>query len=117
MTNFTHVLAKKLSQHSDLEFNAHGLEESGSYIYLHGKIEDMNGFDIVTFLRGNNPKKDGVYPTKVYLDSTTIVYCTMFLWETNMGNKDGLTGLIAMNGDESAMQDAQEKYNAKKDFI
>ena len=117
MTQYTHILAKKLNQDSDQEFNAHGLEENGSYIYLHGKLEDMNGYDIVTFLKGNNPSKAGIYPAKVYLDSVTIVYSTLFLWKSMFGNRNGFHGLIVMNGDDANMEYAKEKYDNEETSI
>ena len=113
MKNFTHVIAHKLSQDENQEFNPYGLSESGSFVYLHGTLELMNGYDIVSFVAGNRPISDGVYDVKVYLDKTTIVYCTMYYWTTTLHP----TGLIVMNGDDVNMDYARGKYEDKSHSI
>ena len=114
MKNFTHILAQKSNNASNIEFASHPLEESASNIYLHGEVESMNNFDLVTFPVGNRPKVGGIYPSKVYLrDEDEALDCTLFMWE----NRQGFKGLVVLNGDIPSIIYANEKYVAKAEDL
>jgi len=78
-------------------------------LYLHGQLQDINGFDTCSFIINQCPKKPGIYPCKVFIDRCTIIYATMYIWEVGRWNR----GLIVMLGDELGNKDAKEKYEKK----
>lgn len=108
-----HIVAEKLEDSVEEQFDAKGLTERASYIYLHGQLDDINGFDICNFVLGNHPNCEGIFPAKVYIDKCTIIYATMFLWDDGSA-RNKVHGLVVMNGDDRCMKDARTKYDNKE---
>ena len=107
-----------------------GVEDWRHYlgqVYLHGKVEDTEGYDCVDLIDYSE------FPTKDETDSvgTTVrmcdipdgiyschVYgypyeCTAFIWHALGRNK----GLIVDNSDKEYYNDAENKYKQHKAFI
>ena len=106
-----HIIAHKQNQNIGGEFIANGLTEFANGIYLHGKLETMNGYDICSFLLGNRPKDDTMMKAKVYIDECTIVYATLFYWEVRESPTNRYyKGLVVMNDDKEALEYAKDKY-------
>ena len=113
-----HIIAHKQNQNIGGEFDAKNLTEFANSIYLHGKLETMNGYDLCSFVVGNRPKDDTVIKTKVYIDECTIVYATLFYWEVRESPKNRYyKGLVVMNGDEESMEYASKKYWEKAKYL
>ena len=122
MENFVHIIGHK---HYGIDHEAFdvplSLQEFASYVYLDGKLEEINGYDICSFVVGNKPEKEGIYNAKVFVDKCTIVYATLFYWITDDGlarnNYKQYKGLIVMNGDDVSMKYVQKKYDERVSFI
>jgi len=108
------------------------------YIYLHGKVEDMNvgKFDLVYV--PNMPEEDGIYDCEVRLcDHEELIPCKFFFWwapwckasdvimvddsldeSIKIDPNDSTMvlktrGLIVMVGDNKHMEDARQKFNER----
>ena len=78
-------------------------------VYLHGKIERINGYDCV--LLTELPHEEGKFPITIYLSDGTPYRCTMYFWYPNgfpMGK-----GLICLEDDTEANRQAQILYDNK----
>lgn len=70
--------------------------ESGCFIYLHGKLEDANQYDICTFIKGTKPKENGVFDCVVHMTDGTYVPSKVYLyWDKHFENS--LRGLVVSN--------------------
>ena len=85
----------------------------GSYIYLHGKLEDINGFDLVCM--DFEPTRDGIFPIEVILvDGTKYEDCTLYIWDVyEVFNNGHQHGLIVLNNDDEANAYAKKCYENK----
>ena len=55
------------------------------YIYLHGKLQAENGFDLCHI--DELPKEDGVYDCEVTLSNGTIKKARLYFWRTRYRNR------------------------------
>lgn len=89
--------------------------------YLHGKADDKagqyGGWDIFGF-RGEAPDRNGIYKVVIeYPDGN--VQGTLFLWNRSEYKYDDgeitkrYNGLVVMNDDTKAFEDAKKKYNER----
>jgi len=82
-------------------------------IYLHGKIDHINGFDCV--LMPELPEKDGVYSITVYLVKEKTYPCILYFWHTK--DYSIPKGLICLEGDSEANEQARHLYNIKSESL
>lgn len=93
----------------------------GSFIYLHGKLQDINGFDLVCM--DFEPTRDGIFPIEVILaDGTKYEDCTLYMWDVNaeLIRENGHIhqhGLIVLNDDDEGNAYAKECYDKKVLYI
>lgn len=88
---------------------------STDYVYLHGKVEKMNGFDLVWVTE--MPTEDGIYDCEVRTcNSEELIPCKFFYWTTETPFKRD-RGLIVMLGDNEHMQDAQAKFDERTPYL
>lgn len=76
-------------------------------VYLHGKIEEINGYDCICLLE--LPADDGIYTIEVILSDGTSYFCDMYFWYWQGIPK----GLIVLKGDTAGEKFAKFKYNKK----
>ena len=106
------IVAHKLCQNEDQELQVpQVLLNRISFIYLHGKLQDMNGYDIFSYVIGHEPQceSNGAL-VKVHLDKCTIVYAHQFAWTCEYNRWHGL---IVMMGDTEALKYARKKFHEK----
>lgn len=78
-----------------------------SRVYLHGQLEDLNGFDLC-YTFDQKPVDDTRKSVKVHIGNQHIDG-TLFFW-----NAKGLSwGLVVANDDEEGFQYALKKYNER----
>lgn len=80
------------------------------YIYLHGELEEENGFDGCYVTR--IPETDGIYDCKVIIDDT--FYISKFYYWTRHGID---RGLIVKSGDKKAEEFAKKKFIDRADYL
>lgn len=87
-------------------------------IYLHGKLENMNQFDLVYIPNKDMPQKEGefgcevvLYPTKQHIPAI------MFYWTTEESYGRRNRGLIVLPDDTEAIAFAKEKYEMRERFL
>lgn len=92
-----------------------------SYCYLHGDLEDLNGYDIFSLLKSELTSDEiqeehwvsdnfepGIYPC-ICLDSE----CTFFRW----WNGRRYSGLVVLNSDSESFEYAKQCYESKATSI
>jgi hypothetical protein len=94
------------------------------FVFLHGELERKAGYDLCkmenirisekTFrvFVNNKALLTGKYPCTVITDTGVFEQCTLFYWK-------GITfhGLIVLNTDKEAYDDAQLKFARREKFI
>jgi hypothetical protein len=91
-----------------------------SWCYLHGELEDINGYDIFSLLKSeltpdeidekwvSQSFKSGIYPC-ICFDKP----CTFFIWYNGRRH----SGLVVSNSDEKAYNYAKKCYEEKAKSI
>jgi hypothetical protein len=92
-------MVKKYEQYQN---TAHVL----NFGYLHGKLQDLVGYDICMTLEPNEGLKEGIYDAD--FDGTD---CKLFWWETERPNNH--KGLVVFCSDVKGMHHAEKCYNNK----
>ena len=77
---------------------------SSAYAYMHGKLEELVGFDLFSTLEPNEDLEDGIYDAD--FDGQP---CKLFLW-TRVERR---RGLVVLCDDTESVQYAQECYDRK----
>ena len=86
----------------------------GEFIYLHGKLQQINGYDLIYL--DEIPPKDGIYPCEVILsDGTVMKNCSFYYWKAP--NRGINRGLVVLNSDIPSLEDAEEKYKQRLEFL
>ena len=85
----------------------------GMWIYLHGKIQDINGFDLVCM--DFQPTRDGIFPIDVILVDGTKYECTLYIWDVNTNFHQH--GLIVLDDDDEGIAYAKKCYETKPKCI
>ena len=112
------------------------------FVYLHGKVEDMNegGFDLVYI--PDMPKEDGIYDCEVRLcNHEELIPCKFFYWAVSYGkasdtfiigdsedtsirpdpNNPGMLikdrGLVVAVDDTEHLADAQQKFDERREYL
>ena len=75
-----------------------------SFAYLHGKLEELVGFDLFSTLEPNEDLEDGIYDAD--FDGQL---CKFFLWTSFERRR----GLVVLCDDTKSMEYAQECYDRK----
>ena len=89
-------------------------------IYLHGKLEKMNQFDLVYIPKADMPQKEGefgcevvLYPTKQHIPAI------MFYWTADIGGgayrRD--RGLIVLPDDTESIEYAKKKFKERSNQL
>ena len=85
-------------------------------LYLHGKLEDDNGYDLC--LIENCPDADGIYNCEVMMNNgTDIRKAKLFYWVFSKNGYDKPRGLVVQVDDTEHLRSAQWKYEQKCEFI
>lgn len=100
-----------------MTIKALGQNDSGkvaSGIYLHGKLEDINGYDLVEF---EPPKERGLY--ECFVDIQGKIYeARLFYWQVELSIDYKMDrGLIVSIDDNDALVFASEKYLRSASWI
>ena len=91
-------------------------------IYAHCQLEEDLGHDVLCIKSGaeeviNAMRECRVIPVRVVHKAPkqlkVIRYCTMFAWTAKFGSYDRLIGLVCLNGDKKAIEDAKKKMDAR----
>lgn len=82
--------------------------DPGLWWYLHGKLENIVGYDKGCALSKIQPGENDVKVIGIEEP------CIGFFWLDSMNR---LRGLVCLKSDEEAVQEAREKMNRKDDFI
>lgn len=87
-------------------------------IYLHGKIEDLAGFDIPIWLDGDFVEdfSDGVHDCEVILSDDSYM-CKLYCWRPLDEGRCRINGLIVLPDDLEWVNDAEYKYINKEFFL
>jgi hypothetical protein len=83
--------------------------------YLHGRIQDVAGFDLPHFITGELPDREGEIPCVVALPQGDFP-CTLVQWQP----KDDFwkyRALICMDSDEESLKYAREQARNKANSI
>lgn len=84
-------------------------------IYLHGKIEESAGFDLIVAEKPDVPL--GIYPVTVHANGTSYG-CTAHVWTINKeDNTKTCKGLVVLNTDKESREYAHSKFSANAKFI
>ena len=95
-------------------------------IFAHCQLEEDLGHDILCIKSGaedviNAMRECRAIPVKVIHKAPkqleVIRYCTMFAWEAKLGHLDRLIGLVCLNGDKEAIEDAKKKMDARASAV
>lgn len=78
--------------------------------YLHGKLEDMAGFDIVSCSINPRELKEGTYRVTYNNNINAFLFC----WQIYYGSHITYRGLIVKEDDFEYVLDAHEKYKNRK---
>ena len=88
-------------------------------IYLHGKLEKMNQFDLVYIPNKDMPQKEGefgcevvIYPTKQHIPAI-MFYWTVLIGETYRRDR----GLIVLPDDTEAIEYAKKKFKERSNQL
>ena len=94
-------------------FNSSFLDtlNNGCFIYLHGKIEEIVGYDIINHI-DPIPTEDGIYSAEVVFNNTEYE-CTMYVWNL----KTHVRGLVVLNNDEESKKYAKMCYKSKVEHL
>jgi len=82
-----------------------------SFVYLHGKLETLNGFDLC-YTFDTKPVDDTKKSVRVHIGNQHI-YATLFYWNS----KGSVRGLIVADDDEEAYQYALQKFNERASIL
>ena len=83
-------------------------------VYLHGELEQINGYDLVEF---EPPKADGVYGCFVHIKDETYV-AKLFYWKAKIDEKVTMNrGLIVSVDNKDDIKYAQEKFKKRACWI
>lgn len=100
-----------------------------SFIYLHRKVERLNGYDIVEVPRSDEFfRKDRIEDVIVVLHSGKKINARLFLWHSAPYDEQSrrymeenpvynVHGLVVAKGDTRGMIDAAKKFHEKRSFI
>lgn len=80
-------------------------------VYLHGNLEDMNGYDI-GFL-SEIPEEDGEYPCICILANGKAHISRLFFWRTD----ELLRGYVVKEDDKESLLEAKALLNKKAKYI
>lgn len=89
-------------------------------IYLHGEIQDKAGFDLISIITDDEtipPKiETGQYPITIVVDGkdTERYDCTGYIWQAASNR---IRGLVVLDGDQKATDDAVHKFELKREHI
>lgn len=95
-------------------------------IYAHCQLEEELGHDILCIKSGakdviNAMRECRAIPVQVIHKApkqlAVIRYCTMFAWKAKFGHYDRLIGLVCLNGDKEAIEDAKKKMDARASVV
>lgn len=85
-------------------------------VYLHGKLQDMNGFDLVDI--ENMPTEEGIYECKVQLaGKTDYITAKLYFWKDKEIFPGRDRGLIVWRGDLVATYYAIRKFKERAGMI
>ena len=85
-----------------------------SFVYIHGSLQDENGFDLIGC--NERPTKDGIYDVTVVLSNGNERKSKLYFWKDKEWNRD--RGLIVANDDTQEMHKyALQKYKKKTDIL
>ncbi len=87
-------------------------KHNGSFVYLHGKLEDKNGFDLVEYI-DPLPCEDGEYDAEVQFANRERLSCRLYFWHANGMQK----GLVVLPDDEEAAIYAEKCLKDKAEFL
>lgn len=91
-----------------------------AWCYLHGELEELNGYDIFSLLKSelsseeiddkwiSKTFKEGIYPCVCFNKP-----CTFFIWYNNRRH----SGLVVSNSDVKAYNYAKKCYEEKRESI
>ena len=90
-------------------------------IYAHFQLEEDLGHDILCIKSGaedviNAMRECRAIPVQV-IQQDVIRHCTMFAWKAKYGHYDRLIGLVCLNGDKEAIEDAKKKMDARVSVV
>ena len=95
-----------------------------SYVYLHGKLQDINGYDLILIDADDIPKlinKDtdhNINDVSVILSDGSVHEATAYIWKVPFGELTFLTrGLVVAKDDEEYNKDAKAKYERRSLII
>ena len=118
------LIAHKLYQFNDQELQVpHVLLHRLGWVYLHGKLEEINGYDIFSYLIGHEPQKEERGNiVRVHIDECTVIYAHQFVWRSDSliqryPDRYKWHGLIVMMGDTEALKDAEKKFDKKSQVL
>lgn len=83
-----------------------------SWIYLHGELEDINGYDLV-YIEEDLPVVDGIFDCIVTIDDKPYP-AKFFFWKCEC---TGHKGLIAGVTDDEGLAWAKEKFDEKPEIV
>jgi hypothetical protein len=91
------------------------------YIYLHGKLEDINGFDIVRTRYVKDRDFIEILTEKIIVNTRVLINdneyeAISYIW-TSHNIMHHIRGLIVLKDDTGAIFDADKKYNKNAIFI
>lgn len=86
-----------------------------SGVYLHGNIQDENGFDIVTSEHGS--LDDGIYKCHVILHNGEHRKAKLFYWRSKESPIARSRGLIVALDDMEHLADAQRNFEERAEYI
>lgn len=81
-----------------------------NFVYLHGKLQYENGFDLVAC--DCKPGKPGIYNATVHLHNGEIRKAKLYYWKTNIER-----GLVVAIDDLEHLLDAEQKYKRRVEIL
>lgn len=90
-------------------------EKTFSWVYLHGHLSTLVGYDVVTQPESNaDYTEPGIYPVIVRDENMVDYHANLFFWFEPNGNN---RGLICFTRDEVAMNYAMNKLNQRANIL
>ena len=88
----------------------------GGNVYLHGLLEQINGYDICGSTE-TLPTKDGEYPCTVIMLDGDRIEATLYLWHVNIGRDTIPKGLVVALNDKQGNVYGKRKLKEKPWYI
>ena len=87
-----------------------------NYVYLHGKLEEINGYDITYFENEDDIKAllNKESNVKVVMKDGSEYDAIAFVWEGFLGNIHMIRGLVCAVDDNTYIEDARIKFNKRE---